>query len=88
MWKNSSSVRVLRSRNWTSSSSSTSTSRKRALKDSVLRSPSAPRNSFVKASPVVIRTTTSGSCASSRLAIEDSRWVLPTPGGPQMKSGL
>ncbi len=26
--------------------------------------------------------------ASSRLAIELSRWVLPTPGGPQMNSGL
>ncbi len=53
VWKNSSSVRVLRSRNWTSSTSSTSTSRKRRLKISVLRSPSAPRNSLVKASPVV-----------------------------------
>ena len=29
-----------------------------------------------------------GLWASSRLAIELSRWVLPTPGGPQMKSGL
>ena len=44
---------VLRSRNWTSSSSSTSTWRKRALKQSVCPSPSALRNSFVKASPVV-----------------------------------
>ena len=38
VWKNSSSVFVLRSRNWTSSTSSTSTWRKRALKCSVLPS--------------------------------------------------
>ena len=49
---------------------------------------SARRNSFVKASPVVARTVSSGACSSSRLAIELSRWVLPTPGGPQMNSGL
>ena len=42
--------------------SSTSTSRKRALKASVLRPPSAPRNSFVKASPVVHRTVSPGLC--------------------------
>ncbi len=29
-----------------------------------------------------------GSCASRRFAIELRRWVLPTPGGPQMNSGL
>ena len=34
------------------------------------------------------RTLISGACSSSRLAIELSRWVLPTPGGPQMNSGL
>ncbi len=60
VWKNSSSVRVLRSRNWTSSSSSTSTSRKRALKASVRPPPSASRNSLVNASPVVQRTVRPG----------------------------
>ena len=81
VWKNSSSVRVLRSRNWTSSSSSTSTSRKRALKSSVLPPPSAARNSLVKASPVVQRTVRPGLWVSSRFAIELSRWVLPTRAG-------
>ena len=50
------------------------------LKVSVRPPPSAPRNSFVKASPVVQRTVRPGLCESSRLAIELSRWVLPTPG--------
>ena len=52
------------------------------------RRESAPRNSLVKASPVVQRTVRPGLWASSRFAIELSRWVLPTPGGPQMNSGL
>ena len=35
-----------------------------------------------------MRTASPGLCGSSRLAIELSRCVLPTPGGPQMNSGL
>jgi hypothetical protein len=62
--------------------------RKRALKSSVCLAPSAPRNSFVNASPVVQRTVRPGLWESRRVAIALSRWVLPTPGGPQMNSGL
>ena len=56
VWKNSSSVFALRWRNWTSSMSRTSVSRKRTLKPSTSRVCSAATNSLVKRSAVVERT--------------------------------
>ena len=57
------------------------------LEGSVSRAESEAMNSLVKASAVAERT------ASPRLRARSSadrvrRWVLPTPGGPQIKSGL
>ena len=88
VWKNSSCVESLPAMNWTSSISSRSALRSRCLNPIVSFSFSARMNSTMNFSADIETTRAPRLRARKAWPIACSRWVLPRPVPPWMKSGL
>ena len=88
VWKNSCSVRALLARNWTSSTSRTSTWRYAALNASIVLWCSAPTKLVGERLGGRVEDGQPAAVLADVVRDRVERWVLPSPGEPQMKSGL